>query len=319
MPQDQAKDLALVDRGRRRSVRRRAAEACRPIPREATEPGRLRDPRTRRHLPDARLHRAADPRGLHLAAERGAALRRLSVHLGLRELRRRVLVLEDVHRSGSAVLGPRDRAHDPARLSHGLLDRVLRRQVEVDALLPDPGAVLRVVRDPHRAVELHPRRRRRALRLPEEPGAPARRLPGARGAGRRRGGHHVQLPAVHRAAALRRARPHRQAARRGGEGPVRDEVRGVPQGRAAPVVPRAVRGPRADVRAGDRRLRELQRARVQPHDDGRSGDPDEVPDGGRLPRGGRALGDPDDRHARDRARVREGAGHRGLDAGGGAA
>ena len=59
------------DRGRRRPVRRRAAEACRPIPCEATEPGRVRDPRTRRHLPDARLHRAADPRGLHLAAERG--------------------------------------------------------------------------------------------------------------------------------------------------------------------------------------------------------------------------------------------------------
>ena len=55
------------------------------------------------------------------------------------------------------------------------------------------------------------------------------------------------------------------------------------EGRAAAVVPGAVRGARPDVRAGDGRLRELERARVGPDDDGRPDHPDEVPDGGRLP------------------------------------
>ncbi len=44
-------------------------------------------------------------------------------------------------------------------------------------------------------------------------------------ADRGRRGHHLQLPAVHRAAALRGARSDRQTARRGGEGPVRHAVR----------------------------------------------------------------------------------------------
>ena len=150
----------------------------------------------------------------------------------------------------------------PARLPDGVLDRVLRRQVEGDPVLPDPRAVLRVVRDPHGAVEVHPRRRRRALRAAEErSGSCPDDFRVLRDAGRGGRRHHVQLPAVHGAAALRGARAHRQAARRGGQGPVRLEVRGVPQGRAAAVVPGLVRGAGPDVRAGHRRLRELERAR----------------------------------------------------------
>ena len=79
----------------------------------------------------------------------------------------------------------------------------------------------------------------------------ARGLPAAGDADRRHLGHHLQLPAVHDAADLRRAREGRLPPRRGGPGPVR-RARG---GRAAAIAGcdrrrRARGGPRARVRLG---------------------------------------------------------------------
>ncbi len=71
------------------------------------------------------------------------------------------------------------------------------------------------------------------------------------------------------------------------------------------------------VRAGDGRLRELERARLERDDDDRPNHPDQVPHRGRLPRGGGAVRDPHGRDARHRGGLRQGARHRGLDAGGG--
>ena len=91
----------------------------------------------------------------------------------------------------------------------------------------------------------------------EEPGPAAGQLPRAGDPGGRDRRHHVQLPAVHGIAAVRLARTDRPAAGRGREGSVRDPVRGIPQGRAAAVVPGGVRRRHPHVRPGDRRLREL--------------------------------------------------------------
>ena len=57
-------------------------------------------------------------------------------------------------------------------------------------------------------------------------------------------------------AALRGARADRQTAGGGGEGPVREQVHDVPQGRVAARAAGGVRGVPADVRARGRRLRE---------------------------------------------------------------
>ena len=74
-------------------------------------------------------------------------------------------------------LGDGDGLLHPGRLPHGVLDRVLRGAVEVDVVLPDPGAVLRLVRDQDGAVEVHPGRRRPDLRSAEGPRAAAGELP----------------------------------------------------------------------------------------------------------------------------------------------
>ncbi len=56
---------------------------------------------------------------------------------------------------------------------------------------------------------------------------------------RRRRGHHLQLPALHGAAAVRVARADRPAAARGGGGPLREQAAGVPPGDAAALGARA--------------------------------------------------------------------------------
>ena len=124
-------------------------------------------------------------------------------------------------------------------------------------------------------------------------------------------GHHVQLPAVHGAAAVRGAGAHRQAPGRGRQGPVRDAVPGVPQGGAAAVAPGRVRRGDPHVRAGDGRLRERRGARWTGRPDDRQHHPVEVPHRDQLPGGRRAVGDPDDRHAGPGAHLRQVAGHRG--------
>ena len=174
-------------------------------------------------LPGARVHRPADPGRLHVAPERRPALRRVHVHLGVRQLRGAPSASTGSFYRASLVYSG---ARDAARASCSAYPMAYwiafyGGQVEGHAVLPDPGAVLRVVRDPHGAVEVHPGRRRRALRPAEEPSGCCPTTSGCSRRRRGRGRHHVQLPAVHGAAALRRARAHRQAARRGGEGPLR--------------------------------------------------------------------------------------------------
>ena len=213
-------------------------------------------------LPVPGVPRAAGPDRLHLAAVRRTALGRVLVHMGVRQLQlgavrlRRASIGSPWWISATATV-----FCILARLPHGVLDRVLRGAVEVDVVLPDPGAVLRLVRDQDGAVEVHPGRRRPDLRSAEGPGAAAGELPDPADEDRGDLGDRVQLPAVHVPAPLRRAGAHRQAPGRSRQGPVRVAVPGVPQGGAAAVAAGRVRRGDPDVRAGHGRLRERRRAR----------------------------------------------------------
>ncbi len=98
----------------------------------------------------------------------GLLLGRHHVHVGVPELRRcdsRSTRPSSSARSSYAGIATID-LH-LARVPDGLLDRVLRGEVEVHALLHDPDPVLRVVRDPDGHVEIHPRGRRSPVRHAE--------------------------------------------------------------------------------------------------------------------------------------------------------
>ena len=184
--------------------------------------------------------------GVPVAAVRVVRLR-LRVHVGLGQLPRRDL---DVPRASDPLVrlrGARDAARASRQLSARLLDRVPRRAVEEPAAARDHRAVLRHVPDPDARVAVDPLgqrvRRRHAAHA-----APARRgRTAARHVDRGRRGDHLQLPAVHGAAALRGARADRPAADRGRAGPLREQAAGVPPRDAAALAARRVRGHAADV------------------------------------------------------------------------
>ena len=112
----------------------------------------------------------------------------------------------------AAVRRDRDRDLPGARLRAGLRHRVQGRALEE----PDAGAghrtVLHQLPGPHAVVEADPGRRRLHREHPADAADPRRRRPAARDAGRGGRRPHLQLPALHGAAALRQ---HRQDRPRG--------------------------------------------------------------------------------------------------------
>ena len=112
-----------------------------------------------------------------------------------------------------------------ARLSARLRDRLPRRPLQEPAAVPRHRPVLHELPAADPVLEDHPRGQRasssgRSRTIGHHPG----RFPAAGHAGRRHRRHHLQLPAVHDPAAVRRAREDRPAAARGGRGPVRRPV-----------------------------------------------------------------------------------------------
>ena len=100
---------------------------------------------------------------------------------------------------------------------------------------------------------------------------------------RRRGGDHLQLPAVHGVAVVRVARADRRAAARGGRGPLREQAAGVPP-RHAPALRAGDRGGNAaHLHPGRGRLHQRSAARDAEAVHGRQRDPVEVPRRARLP------------------------------------
>ena len=123
----------------------RAAEA-----QPAQEARALRAAGARRALPRDLL---PDPDRLHVLHVAAVGVhRRLPLQLALRELLERHQAVRRHLRAIADLRGHRDGARAPARVSGGLLDRVLRRAAQVGIPLPAPAAVLRVVHHPHGAV-----------------------------------------------------------------------------------------------------------------------------------------------------------------------
>ena len=145
----------------------------------------------------------------------------------------------------------------PARVLHGVQGGAVQE--------PDPAAdhpaVLRLLRAADGGLAADPVRRRLGAR------SPARRRPAVAGrapAGDADGGdrgHHLQLPAVHGAAAVRVAREDRPAAHRGGDRPLREPHHRVPQGHAAARAAGHLRRLAADLHPGVRRLHQRRAAR----------------------------------------------------------
>ena len=196
----------------------------------------------------------------------------------------------------------------PARV----LDRVPRRTVEEPLPAPDHRPVLRHVPDPDArladdARRPGPGRPPAPLRPPDQ--RHRRQRPPAGHADRRRRRHHLQLPALHGAAALRRARADRRTADRGGAGPVREQAARVPARDAAALDARRHRRHAADVHPGRGRLRQRAAPRHPAPVHDRERDPVEVPRADRLPGGGCALAAPDGDHPRPAPRLRAGSRH----------
>ena len=108
----------------------------------------------------------------------------------------------------------------PARVR----DRLPRRRLQEPAAVPGHRPVLHELPAADDLLEDHPRRRRAGPRAAQGRRHPPRGLPAAGDAGRGHRRHHLQLPAVHDPAAVRRAREDRRAAARGGRGPLRRTV-----------------------------------------------------------------------------------------------
>ena len=145
----------------------------------------------------------------------------------------------------------------PARL----LDRVPRRTVEEPLPARDHRPVLRHLPDPHARVADDPLRQRLRRRHAPHAARARRGRTAARDVDRRRRGAHLQLPALHGAAALRGARADRPAADRGRAGPLREQAPGVPARDAAALAARRLRGHPADVHPRRRRLHQRAAAR----------------------------------------------------------
>ena len=135
------------------------------------------------------------------------------------------------HRGVLAVARPLDRVrragHDPrvrARVPARLRDRLPGRRLQEPAAVPRHRPVLHELPAADDLLEDHPRRSRARPRAAQGHRPGARGVPAAGDAGRCHRRHHLQLPAVHDPAAVRRAREDRQAAHRGGPGPVRRPV-----------------------------------------------------------------------------------------------
>ena len=163
----------------------------------------------------------------------------------------------------------------------------LIRTLAWETILSDQGPV---VTSPLRAPDQRDRRQRPPARDPDR--------------GRRR--DHLQLPALHGAAALRRARADRPEADRGGPGPVREQGAHLPARDAAAVDAGRARWHAAHVHPGGRRLHQRAAARhVEPVHD-RERHPVEVPRAHRLPVGGGAVAAPDGGDPRARGGLRAG-------------
>ena len=181
--------------------------------------------------------------------------------------------------------GPVLRDRLPARVLH----RVQGRAVQELHAAADHPAVLRQLRAADGLVAADPGRQRlgRGAAAGHRPGL--RRRPAAGHAHGRDRRHHLQLPALHGAAAVRLAGEDRPAADRGGDRPLREPGDGVPQGHAAARAARPVRRHAADLHPGHGRLHQ-RRAAGHPapvHD--RQRHPVEVPGHPRLPDRGRAV------------------------------
>ena len=118
-----------------------------------------------------------------------------------------------------------DAADVPHRLSARLRHRVQGRAPEEPAAVPGRRPVLHELPAAHDLVEDHPgRRRRRSSGRSSDSGSSRTDFRLLATPIAVIAGHHLQLPAVHDAADLRRAREGRHPAGRGGEGPLRRPV-----------------------------------------------------------------------------------------------
>src|SRR5581483_3686184 len=190
----------------------------------------------------------------------------------------------------------RSRRGLPARL----LDRLSGPAQEL-LPAPAPAALLRIVRDPHAHVAIHPVRPGPDPGHAEEPPPAAAGLPRPGHGVGRHGRHRVQLPPVHGAAPVRGARTDRPARARGRRGPLRQQVHGVPPGDAPAGDPGHLRRLPAYVRPRSRRLRQCHDSRRDVEPDGRQHHPKQVPAVHGLPGRLSPVGDPHGRAApRDR-------------------
>ena len=112
----------------------------------------------------------------------------------------------------------------PHRLPARLCDRLPGGALQEPPAVPRHRPVLHELPAADAVLEDHPVRRRAPARAAQGDRHRPGRLPAARHAGGRHRRDHLQLPAVHDAAAVRRAREDRPAAARGGRGPVRRAV-----------------------------------------------------------------------------------------------
>ncbi|CAA9471691.1 MAG: Putrescine transport system permease protein PotH, partial [uncultured Solirubrobacteraceae bacterium] len=286
------------------------ALAARPAAAAAVDPARpgaavaravLRDPAGQ---PGQRLAAVGGP---------GDGLRLL---LGVRDLRGRGGRLLRAVRALAPLRGGRDapvlRDRVPARVLRGVQGGA------PEAALPgaDHPAVLHVLRPADGGVAAHPRRRRVGGRAAAGRRGARRRRPPARVEHGGDRGHHLQLPALHGAAAVRLARADGPAADRGGDRPLREPGARVPAGDAAARAPGDLRGLAADLHPGVRRLHQRLAAGDAAAVDGRQRHPVEVPDDPRLSDRGGALVHPDDADPRRGLPLRAGAGRPDADPGG---
>ena len=157
----------------------------------------------------------------------------LSTRTGRDRLRVHRLVLE-LHGRAGHLLGPvhpvdrlrpgGDDRRVPHRLPARLCDRLPGGALQEPPAVPRHRPVLHELPAADAVVEDHPGRLRAPARAAQGDRHRARGLPSPRDAGGRRRRDHLQLPAVHDAAAVRRPREDRPPARRGGPGPVRRAV-----------------------------------------------------------------------------------------------
>ena len=137
-----------------------------------------------------------------------------------------------------------------AGLSARLLDRVQGGPVAEPLPALHRRAVLRHVPGADARLAEHPRRPGAGRRVPPRRAHPRRGRPAAGDNVRRGVGHRLQLLPVHGAPDLRLARADRPAVDRGGAGPLRVVVAGVPPGDAAAVGARDRRRHAADLHPG---------------------------------------------------------------------